>query len=191
MKVVKDIFVFGCTVALRFGDLISITHQNIYEYSGNTYLKVTSLKTATPTSMKLPDYALKIVNKYSKKSRHRIFPKYTNGRFNVLIKVLARKMKLNTEIKKYRSKRGVKYPIYKNKATKKHFTMADHITTHTMRRTAITTMLRLHVPEQIVRKISGHSANSAEFFKYVEFAQSYLDEHTEVYFEKMKNMRKE
>jgi hypothetical protein len=40
----------------------------------------------------------------------------------------------------------------------------------------------------VVRKISGHAANSKEFFRYVEFAQSYVDEHTDMVFEKISNM---
>lgn len=35
-----------------------------------------------------------------------------------------------------------------------------------MRRSAITVMLGLGVPEQVVRKISGHAPGSKEFFKY-------------------------
>lgn len=43
--------------------------------------------------------------------------------------------------------------------------MADHISSHTMRRTAITTMLRLGMPEQLARKISGHAAHNKKFFR--------------------------
>ena len=45
-----------------------------------------------------------------------------------------------------------------------------------MRRTAITTLLILGVPEHIVR-ISGHSPNSKEFYRYVVIAQDYLNKH--------------
>ena len=62
----------------------------------------------------------------------------------------------------------------------------DVATTHTMRRTAITTMLSLGVSEQIVRKISGHAANSKEFYRYVLWAQTYQDQETEKMFEKLK-----
>ena len=71
-----------------------------------------------------------------------------------------------------------------NKRTAYRF--CDLVTTHTMRRTAITTMLSLGVPEQVVRKISGHSAMSKEFFRYVAFAQSYQDQETSRMFEKLK-----
>jgi integrase len=89
---------------------------------------------------------------------------------------------------KYRTKRGVKFPIYKDKTKKLHYTLGDHITTHTMRRTAITTMLRLGMPEQATRKISGHAANSKEFFRYVQLAQDYIDKQTDMVFDKIVNM---
>jgi integrase len=62
------------------------------------------------------------------------------------------------------------------------------LTTHTMRRTGITTLLRMGVPDYFVRKISGHTANSAEFFRYVQLAQNYLHQHTDAAFEKLKNI---
>ncbi|MBL7936167.1 MAG: hypothetical protein JNM51_10225, partial [Bacteroidia bacterium] len=46
----------------------------------------------------------------------------------------------------------------------------------------------LGIPDQVVRKISGHAANSKEFFRYVEFAQEYVDEHTDKAFEKLTKM---
>jgi integrase len=44
-----------------------------------------------------------------------------------------------------------------------------------MRRTAITTMLILGMPEHLVRKVSGHSHASSSFNRYVHYAQSYMD----------------
>jgi len=44
-----------------------------------------------------------------------------------------------------------------------------------MRRTSITTMLTLGMPELLVRRISGHSRNSTSFQKYVAFSQNFMD----------------
>ena len=44
-----------------------------------------------------------------------------------------------------------------------------------MRRTAITNLLSMGMPETMVRKLSGHSANSKEFYRYVEYAQYSID----------------
>jgi integrase len=61
----------------------------------------------------------------------------------------------------------------------------QHITAHTMRRTAITTLLMMGVPENIVRKISGHAPASKEFYKYVSIAQEYLNQEVKNAYEKL------
>mgnify|MGYP003551327649 FL=1 len=61
----------------------------------------------------------------------------------------------------------------------------QHITAHTMRRTAITTLLMMSVPENIVRKISGHAPASKEFYKYVSIAQEYLNHEVKNAYEKL------
>ena len=56
------------------------------------------------------------------------------------------------------------------------YRFCDHTSSHTMRRTAITTLLMLDVPENIVRMVSGHSPGSREFYRYVGLAQGWMDE---------------
>jgi integrase len=82
--------------------------------------------------------------------------------------------------KNARSKRNSNPYIeaFKNSA-EKGYRFCDLVTSHTMRRTAITTMLSLGMTEFMVRKISGHSANSKEFFRYVALSQTYIDKETE------------
>lgn len=67
--------------------------------------------------------------------------------------------------------------------------ICDCITTHTMRRTAVTVMLSLGMPEAVVRKISGHSPTSKEFFRYVGVAQAYQDIETAKMFAKLEGLR--
>ena len=57
------------------------------------------------------------------------------------------------------------------------------------RRTAITSMLSLGVPEQVVRKISGHFANSKEFYRYVFGHKPILDQSTDEMFKKLSEKR--
>ncbi|MCZ8286900.1 MAG: hypothetical protein O9353_15720, partial [Bacteroidia bacterium] len=54
---VKDVFVFGCAVALRFSDLMVLKKANLEWINDRTYLKVKSKKTQTFTRVKLPEYA--------------------------------------------------------------------------------------------------------------------------------------
>lgn len=57
----------------------------------------------------------------------------------------------------------------------KQLLFCDKMSSHMMRRTAITTMLILGMPEHLVRKISGHSQRSNSFSRYVHYAQPYID----------------
>ena len=54
-----------------------------------------------------------------------------------------------------------------------------------MRRTAITTLLIMGVPELIVRKISGHAPGSKEFYRYVAIAQEYLNHEVQSAYKKL------
>ena len=68
-------------------------------------------------------------------------------------------------------------------------TFAGQVTAHTMRRTAITTLLILGVPELAVRRISGQAPGSKEFYKFVVIAQEYLNQHLIGAFEKLSQNR--
>lgn len=175
LQKVKDVFVFGCMVALRYSDLMALTKSNVEIINNRVYIKVQSKKTQTYTRVKLPDFAITLLNKYSKLYTHRLFPEFTKAYFNLKIKLIMQHYGFTEPILRTRQKRGIPVTIYKNEKEKKQFRFCDAVTSHTMRRSAITTMLSLGMNEQTVRQISGHAANSKEFFRYVSFAQTYID----------------
>ncbi|MEM7161696.1 MAG: tyrosine-type recombinase/integrase [Bacteroidota bacterium] len=190
LEKIRDIFVFGCTVALRVSDLLSLTQKNLIIENGVHYLRVKSKKTHTYTSVKLPTYALEILFKYKDRRGERgkvktLLPSISAAYLNSSLKKMAALLEDNFVFVKTRERRGKQIVVYKDPIRKAHYTLADHISTHTMRRTAITNMLSLGMPEHLVRKISGHSANSREFFRYVELAQSYIDQETDRVFERL------
>lgn len=188
LTLVKDIFIFGCTVALRVSDLLSLTSKNLVIQDDKYYLNVRSQKTNTKTSIKLPDYAVDIIKKYYKKHKT-LLPPISIGYLDIQLKKLGKLLPNDFELIKTRLKKGKQVVIYKNAQKKIHYKLSDHITTHTMRRTGITTMLNLGMPEHLVRKISGHAANSREFFRYVELSQSFIDEETDKIFDKINNLK--
>lgn len=184
LEVIKDIFVFGCTVALRVSDLMNLKQNNLMVQGDNHYLSVKSKKTRTVTSIKLPEYCVEILKKYEGKYST-LLPSFSNGWFNIQLKELGQLIPNNYEMVKTRERRGKDVIVYKDPKKKVHYKLSDHITTHTMRRTAITTMLSLGMPEHLVRKISGHAPNSKEFFRYVELTQSFIDSETDRVFAKI------
>ncbi|GAB2808411.1 site-specific integrase [Ferruginibacter profundus] len=166
----KDFFVFGCTVGLRFSDLVKLKKQNIETRDGNTYLKVRSQKTATDTMVKLPPHAIAIVAKY-KKLKTGLLPTISLFRFNANLKKMAALAGWTDPVPKLRTVRGVGIQQKSTAPTR----FCDCVSSHTMRRTSITTMLTSGMPEHVVRKISGHTNDSKAFFRYVNLAQSLMD----------------
>jgi len=181
MREVKDFFVFGCTVALRFSDLIALSKNNIRQAGDQYYLVVKSIKTSTDTLMKLPPYAVAIIHKYTRYKK-RLLPAFNIVNINTFIKRLLEKAGLTQQVQLTRSKRGKPIVVNDGQGGSR---FCDVASSHTMRRTAITNMLSLGVPEQIVRKISGHAPNSKEFYRYVHWSQTYQDQETEKMFKRL------
>lgn len=183
LKRIKDIFVFGCTVALRYSDLQNLKYNNILKVDNSYYLSARSQKTKTLSQVKLPDYAIQII-KVNRKRSDFILPQLSSTNFNKGIKELIALAGWNEPIGKTRERRGITKKV--SSSSKAH-RFCDLVTAHTMRRTAITTMLILGVPEVVVRSVSGHAAGSKEFYKYVALAQVYKDREVEQMHEKLRS----
>lgn len=180
----KAIFILGCTVALRFSDLMNIRPSDL-EYTANGYyLSVKSIKTEKDTKVKLPEYAVKILKDFNlqRGKRKQLLPPICKSQFNKNIRRIAELAGWTQELSRTRNRRGKPVTIKKNK---KEYRFCDHLSSHTMRRTAITSMLMLGMPEHIVRKISGHATNSKAFYRYVNLVQAYLDNQTDLVFNKL------
>lgn len=177
MKRTKDIFVFGCTVALRISDIFNVRFKDIHLSDGSYYLSARSLKTDVSTQVKLPSYVMEIVNRYRKgrSATSTIFPSVCRSQFNRHVRSLAEKAGWVDVVGKARLLRGkttsVLVPL-----SRKAYRFCDLLSSHTMRRTAVTTMLMLGMPEHAVRKVSGHSSSSRAFYRYVGFSQRFMDQ---------------
>jgi integrase len=183
----KNIFVFGCTVALRASDLFALRFGDIEKVGDSFYLSVITCKTGTQVRIKLPGYALDIINQFklTAKGRKSIFPPIPLNRFNKHLKEITRMAGWVKPVSRYRTRRGL---IVKTDANGHANLFCDMVSSHTMRRTAITTMLMLGMKEHVVRKISGHSGNSKSFYRYVNLVQCYLDNEMDLVFNKLSNV---
>lgn len=186
---IRDIFVIGCTVGLRVSDLMRLKKTNIIATSTETYLKIYTQKTGTEIKIPLPQYAIDILKKYAKKNNSYVLPQLANVNINKDLKLLAEEAGWTHNLPKSMSKQG-KIIEVKNKQGK-CYRFCDHITSHTMRRTAITTLLILGVPELVVRQLSGHAAGSKEFYKYISIANDYTNQQLKQAHQKLFNFGSE
>lgn len=175
MRRIKDVFVFGCTTGLRFSDIMNLTNKNFEQQNDDWYLKIKSQKTKTYSFIKLPNYAVEIYLKNKpKSSKTLIFKKISLFIFNRSLKNIGEKAGFTDAIVMTREKLGQSKNLNKNRKIKE-LRFCDKMSSHMMRRTAITTLLILGMPEHLVRKISGHSYASNSFNRYVHYAQAYID----------------
>lgn len=175
LKTAKDLFVFGCTVGLRFSDLFTLKKINLIKDDGKIYIVTRSIKTSVVTRIKLPDYAIVILKKYKTNPKY-LLPTISLNQFNKNLKAIGQLADWTHEIGKERSRRGIRKEIKNNGKT---YRFCDLMSSHMMRRTAITTLLIHGMPEPLVRKISGHAPGSKEFYKYVQYSESFLDTETD------------
>jgi integrase len=174
LKKTKLIFIFGCTLGLRYSDLFKIRIEDLETSGQNQYLRIISQKTQKELRIKLPFYATQILNYFIlvMKKRKTIFPPIPISRFNLRIKEICRLAGWKQSISKVRTQRGI---MNFKKDDKNISLFCDNVSSHTMRRTAITTMLMLGMKELVVKQVTGHAANSKSFGRYINYAQSFLD----------------
>ncbi|WNM19475.1 tyrosine-type recombinase/integrase [Flavobacterium capsici] len=180
---IKEIFVFGCTTGLRYSDIFMLTSKNFELNGDDWYLKLKSKKTKTFTSVKLPPYAVAIYLKYKPKhSKQAVFGKISLFNFNRMLKLIGEKANFVSEVSISREQQGKTKHL---QARDKKNRFCDKMSSHMMRRTAITTLLILGMPEHLVRKVSGHSNASSSFNRYVHYAQVYIDQEIDKVYNKL------
>jgi integrase len=183
MKRIKDVFVFGCTTGLRYSDIFQLTSKNFEVQNNEWYLKLKSQKTKTYSFVKLPNYAIEIYKQYQpKSSKALIFKKVTLFIFNRSLKQIGEQAGFTDPIEMSRERQGKTQRL-----NGKQLRFCDKMSSHMMRRTAITTLLILGMPEHLVRKISGHSHSSSSFNRYVHYAQVYIDREIDKVHQKLEN----
>jgi len=86
-------------------------------------------------------------------SRKRLLPKLALATFNRNLKKITRLARWTYTILKSRKQRGISKNIHAYQNTSNELRFCDLVSSHIMRRTAITNLLMLGVPELVVKKI--------------------------------------
>lgn len=172
LAIVRDIVIIGCMTGLRYSDLMALNWSHLVKSEGKTWMAIQSQKTGIRTKLLVPRVLEHIIKRYRKLRRRNIIPRISNVNLNIQIKKLGKWMGWETPTPVFRNLSG----ILTIERTRKFYEL---LTTHTMRRTCISLMLQLGMPEHLVRQVSGHAPNSREFFRYVKIAQDWQDKETE------------
>jgi len=175
MQLTCALFLFGCTVGLRYVDLRALTKGNILIVDDKCYLRSTSQKTKTQVCIKLPMYCIAIIDYYGSTKKLLPFPPLAT--FNHNLKKLGELAGWTEPLEKTRMKNKRSVTLKTSRGKSHRF--CDQLSSHIMRKTAITTMLMAGVPEHAVRRLSGHTGNSREFQRCVNYSQAFLDAHTD------------
>lgn len=152
LEKVRDIFCFGCVTGLRYSDLQALRWENIRANE----IRITVTKTKEPLMIPLNGYSSEILLKYD--SQRYPLPRLSSQNFNIYIKELCKKLKINDDIEIVRFRGGERLV----EVNKKY----DLISAHVSRKTFCTLSLEKGMSAEQVMKISGHT-DYRSFQRYV------------------------
>ena len=142
---VRDVFILGCNTGLRFSDYKRISRGHV----SNGYITVRETKDKSKTQrIPLSKTAQEILEKYDYK-----LPKISDQKFRDYIKDVADLAGINEPV--------IKVVQIGNQTKEELTTRNKRVSTHTARRTFITIMKNMKVPDTIIMKITGHKSMSS------------------------------
>lgn len=150
LEQVRDLFVFGCFVGLRYSDYSTIKPENLVLIGGDQFIKIITTKTKELVIIPCNPVVLDILDKH-KESYNSLPKSFSNQKFNEYIKEvcetagLKEKGRLSTD---------------PNKA------LFDCVSSHTARRSFATNFYLQGFSTIDLMKITGHKTEKA-FMKYI------------------------
>jgi integrase len=154
LEQIRDLFVVGCEVGLRYSDLSAIRRGNIITTNGDKFIRLVTKKTKETVEVPCSETVLEIMDKYN--SNENTLPKaVSNQKFNEYLKFACKAAGL-TE--------SARLPSAPEKL------LYECISSHTARRTFATNGYQNDIPIHVLMKITGHKTEKA-FRKYIRSGQ--------------------
>ncbi|MCO5238114.1 MAG: site-specific integrase [Chitinophagaceae bacterium] len=150
LEQVRDLFVFGCHVGLRFSDYSTVQPENIVQIDGEYYIKLITKKTNDLVIIPCNPIVLQIFKKYEN-NPNRLPKTISNQKFNDYIKEACKAAGL-TETGRL--------------STNPKAELWECISSHTARRSFATNLYLDGFPTLDLMKITGHKTEKA-FLKYI------------------------
>jgi len=150
LEEVRDLFIFGAWVGLRFSDFSNIKPENIVQMKGDHFIKMITQKTKDPVIIPCNPVVMEIFEKYA--DRPNKLPKtISNQKFNDYIKEVCK-------LANFDEKGRV--------SSKPEKILADLVSSHTARRSFATNYYLQGFPTIDLMKITGHKTERS-FLKYI------------------------
>lgn len=154
LEQVRDLFIFGAWVGLRFSDFSNIKPENIIQIDGDNFIKIKTKKTKEVVIIPCNPVVLDIFKKYAQ-NPNRLPRSYSNQKFNDYIKDVCKEAEMN-ECGRLSEKPEI--PLWKA------------ISSHTARRSFATNYYLQGFPTIDLMKITGHKTEKA-FLLYIKVSK--------------------
>lgn len=170
----RDIFIFQCYIGCRIGDLLSLTPENIVTSDKGIAVHYIPSKTKDESQRVVKVYlaptALEILGRYNGKTKGTIFPYYSTGTLNRLIREALKEAGIDrvVTIVNPRTKQSEQHPV------------CDIASTHMARRTFIGNLYKKVKDPNLVGKLSGHCEGSKAFARYRDIDDDMVREMTDL-----------
>lgn len=151
---VRDMFVIGCWVGLRYSDMAELRSGHFIEEEGNKYIKIRTQKMYDDVYIPLHPMVETILRKYDGQLPRVL----SNQKANEYLKDIAKLAQLNSSVIINR-KRG-------NERVSECFEKWQLVSTHAQRRSFATNLYLQGVPTITIRAITGHRTEKA-FLSYI------------------------
>jgi integrase len=150
LEAVRDLFIFGCYVGLRFSDYSTIKPENIITRDGDLYIKLITQKTGELVMIPCNPVVMEIFEKY-KNNPNKLPHTISNQKFNEYIKDACKEAGM-TELGRL--------------ATDPTTELYKCVSSHTARRSFATNLYLDGFPTIDIMKITGHKTEKA-FMMYI------------------------
>jgi integrase len=163
---VRDLFVFGCCIGLRYSDFSRIKPENIIKDGIDYFIKVTTQKTGEMVIIPAHPLVLEILKKY--KSENSTLPRSVSSqRFNDYIKEAC---KIVGEAESKAAGKAMGFNETGRLSTEPELQLWQCVSSHTARRSMATNYYLEGFPVIDLTKITGHKTESS-FLRYIKLSK--------------------
>ena len=154
LEKVRDLFVFGCYIGLRYSDYSNVKPENIIDIEGELFIKMITQKTKALVIIPVNPIILEIFNKYQK-NPNKLPANICSARFNLYIKEIVKLVGLTMKGRV---------------ATDPNKELWQLVSSHTARRSFATNYYLQGFPTNDLKKITGHVTDRS-FEKYLKVSK--------------------